>query len=91
MKTALTYDDIQLVPEYSDIPSRTEISLRSNVTRNYSFDIPIIGAPMPTVCGYDMANKLAQLGAVGCIHRFMSIEEQADIAYKLYKIGRAHV
>lgn len=81
--TALTYDDIQLVPEYSDIPSRTEISLRSKITKNFSLDVPIIAAPMPTVCGYDMAKRLMELGAIGCIHRFMSIQEQADIVKKL--------
>lgn len=81
---ALTYDDIQLVPEYSDIESRQNIILNSEITTHYSIKTPIIAAPMPTVCGYDMALKLSELGAIGCIHRFMSIDEQAYIANKLY-------
>ena len=85
---ALTYDDIQLVPEYSEIESRQTISLRSKLTNNYWLDVPIIGAPMPTVCGYDMAYELFIHGAIGCIHRFMSIEEQVNIVSRLSAINQ---
>ena len=76
MRQALTYDDIQLVPAYSNIISRKNISLVTNVTRNYKLKIPIIAAPMDTVCDSKMAVALMKLGGIGCIHRFMSIEEQ---------------
>jgi IMP dehydrogenase len=79
----LTYDDIQLVPKYSQIYSRFLIALSTRVTKNYSISIPIIAAPMDTVCEFDMAFKLGNMGGVGCIHRFMSIEQQADIVKKL--------
>jgi IMP dehydrogenase/GMP reductase len=49
-KTALTYDDIQLVPKFSNIKSRTEISLRTQLSRNYNLIIPIVASPMDTVC-----------------------------------------
>ena len=88
---ALTYDDIQLVPEYSNIESRQNVSLKSTLTTNYLINIPIIAAPMPTVCGYEMALKLAELGAVGCVHRFMTIEEQIDIVYKLHYFQHAPI
>lgn len=84
---ALTYDDIQLVPEYSDVESRQSVSLTSRITTNYSLEIPIIAAPMPTVCEYEMALKLSELGAIGCVHRFMSIEEQANIVKRLFAVN----
>jgi IMP dehydrogenase len=83
MRQALTYDDIQLVPAFSNVTSRKTISLVTNVTRNYKLHIPIIAAPMDTVCEYEMASALMKLGGVGCIHRFMSIEEQVGIVKKL--------
>lgn len=82
-QTYLTYDDIQLVPSYSEVSSRKEISLKTIVSSRYSIDIPIVASPMDTICEYQMAEKLMSLGGVGCIHRFMSIEEQVGIVSKL--------
>ena len=77
MNTALTYDDINLIPAYSEIESRQNIDLSTNFTTNYKLKIPLIASPMDTVCDSEMAIALARLGGVGIIHRFMSIEEQA--------------
>jgi IMP dehydrogenase len=77
-KQALTYDDIQLIPQYSDIESRSQIDLTTRLTTNYSIRVPLIASPMDTVCESEMAIAMAELGGVGCIHRFMSIEEQAE-------------
>lgn len=82
-KTYLTYDDIQLVPSYSEVSSRKEISLKTMVSTRYSIDIPIVASPMDTICEYQMAEKLMFLGGVGCVHRFMSIQEQKNIISKL--------
>lgn len=79
MKYSLTYDDIQLVPNFSKINSRTEISLKTPLTTNYSMLMPLIASPMDTVCGFEMAYKMFTLGGAGCIHRFMSAEEQANL------------
>ena len=84
MNYALTYDDIQLVPAFSNIKSRTNINLRTKLSRRYGLLNPIVASPMDTVCEYDMALKMAQLGGVGCIHRFMSITHQCDIVEKLF-------
>ena len=73
---ALTYDDIQLVPEYSEVESRQNIDLSTQLSTNYRIKVPLIASPMDTVCGSEMAIAMAELGGVGCIHRFMSIEEQ---------------
>ncbi len=83
MKHALTYDDIQLVPNFSKINSRTEISLRTPLTTNYSMLMPLIASPMDTVCEFEMAYKMFILGGAGCIHRFMSAENQSKLIEKL--------
>jgi IMP dehydrogenase len=77
MKTSYTYDDIQLIPAYSEVESRSKISLKTKLSRNFNIMLPFIASPMDTVCESEMAIKLLKLGGVGCIHRFMSIEEQA--------------
>ena len=78
MRHALTYDDIQLVPQYSEIESRRNIDLTTKLTTNYSIRVPLIASPMDTVCDGEMAFAMAELGGVGIIHRFMSIEEQSE-------------
>jgi IMP dehydrogenase len=83
MNYSLTYDDIQLVPKYSNIPTRTQIKLNTLVSRRYGLLNPIVASPMDTVCGLEMAYKMFKLGGVGCIHRFNSIEEQSNIVKEL--------
>ena len=83
MHQALTYDDIQLIPNLSAVKTRQNINLSVPVTRNWSIDIPIVGSCMDTVTEYEMAATLMELGGVGCIHRFMSIEDQVAQVRKL--------
>jgi len=84
MKKSLTYDDIQLVPKYSQIPSRNDIRLHTLLSKRYGLLNPIVASPMDTVCELEMAFKMYLLGGVGCIHRFNSIEEQSNIVKELY-------
>jgi len=76
VKTAYTYDDIQIVPSLSEVESRSHCSLYTNFTENVPITIPLISAPMDTVTEVAMAYTLGVHGAVGIIHRFDSIEEQ---------------
>jgi IMP dehydrogenase len=85
MNYALTYDDIQLVPDFSNIKSRQDIKLHTMLSERYGLLNPIVASPMDTVCEFEMAYKMAELGGVGCIHRFMKIEEQSDIVRRLYQ------
>jgi len=85
MKKSLTYDDIQLIPRYSEIPSRNDIRLHTLLSRRYGLLNPIVASPMDTVCELEMAWKMYLLGGVGCIHRFNSIEEQSNIVKELYE------
>ena len=83
MRQALTYDDIQLIPNFSDVQTRQDINLTTRVSRNWTINIPIVGSCMDTVTEYEMAATLMEMGGVGCIHRFMSIEEQVNQVKKL--------
>jgi IMP dehydrogenase len=82
-KIAYTYDDIQLIPKYSEVGSRKEISLKSKLTKNFDIVSPFVAAPMDTVCEYDMAVRLLSMGGVGCIHRFMAVDDQSKIIQNL--------
>ncbi len=72
----LTYDDVLLVPAYSEVMPR-ETDTRSFFTRKIPVNIPIISAAMDTVTGSAMAIAMAQEGGMGVLHKNMSIEQQA--------------
>ncbi len=75
---ALTYDDVLIVPRRSTLASRSEANTRTRLTRRINLNIPIVTANMDTVTGSDMAIAMARLGGIGILHRFMSIEENAE-------------
>ena len=79
MKECLTFDDVSIVPKYSDILHRKDCNTMTKVTKNIYLEIPIVSSPMDTITEFDMAWSMAQLGGVGVIHRFMSIEKQVEI------------
>lgn len=81
----LTYDDVLLVPAYSEILPR-EVNIQSKFTRNISINVPIISAAMDTVTESRMAIAMAREGGIGVLHKNMSIEEQAN---KVRKVKRA--
>lgn len=77
MRVLLTYDDVLLLPQYSEItPTRTDLVGR--LTEKIKLDIPIVASPMDTVCEQTMALALGKLGGYGIIHRNMTIERQAN-------------
>ncbi len=78
IRTGLTFDDVLLVPRRSTIRSRHDVSVRTQLSRNISLEIPVIAANMDTVCEWEMATTMARLGGIGILHRFMPIEAQAD-------------
>ncbi|MCH2380707.1 MAG: IMP dehydrogenase, partial [Nitrososphaerales archaeon] len=75
-KTGYTFDDVLLIPQRSTISSRKDTNLQSNLTKNIRLNIPIVSANMDTVTESSMAIKIASLGGIGIIHRFMTIDEQ---------------
>jgi len=83
-KEALTYDDILLVPQFSEIvPS--EISTRSFFAREIYLNTPLLTAAMDTVTESRMARVLAQMGGLGIIHKNLSVQEQAFEVEKVKK------
>ncbi|MDJ1473410.1 IMP dehydrogenase [Cytophagaceae bacterium DM2B3-1] len=74
---ALTYDDVLLLPAYSEVLPR-DTDTKSRLTRNILLNIPIVSAAMDTVTESAMAIAMAQEGGLGFIHKNMSIEAQAD-------------
>ncbi|NVO19794.1 MAG: IMP dehydrogenase [Bacteroidetes bacterium] len=81
----LTYDDVLLVPAYSEVLPR-EVDISSLFTRKIRLNIPIVSAAMDTVTGSVMAIAMAQEGGIGVMHKNMSIEEQGN---EVYKVKRA--
>ena len=79
LETGLTFDDVLLVPRRSSIRSRQDVSLKTKLTTNIEIDLPILAANMDTVCEQEMAITMATLGGVGILHRFMTVESQAQM------------
>jgi IMP dehydrogenase len=81
----LTYDDVLLVPSYSDVLPR-DVSIQTKFTRNITINVPIVSAAMDTVTESKMAIAMAREGGIGVLHKNMTIEQQA---MKVRKVKRA--
>ena len=86
-KEGLTFDDVLLVPKYSDITSRSQTDLTTKLSRNISISIPFVSANMDTVTESTMASAMARAGGIGIIHRFLTIKEQAAEVLKVKRSG----
>ncbi len=86
-REGLTFDDVLLVPKYSDITSRSQTDLSTKLSRNISLNIPLISANMDTVTESEMAVTMARKGGIGIIHRFLSIEDEVNEVLKVKRSG----
>lgn len=98
IKEAFTYDDVLLVPQYSEVESRSSVDVSVKLPKGFELTNPIIPANMKTVTAYDMAEAMYEMGGMAIIHRFMPIQDQYDLlttlqsrnikkAYPLDKVG----
>ena len=87
IREGFTFDDVLLVPKFSDITSRSQTDLSTNLSRNIKLNIPLISANMDTVTESTMATTMARQGGIGIIHRFLTIEEEANQILKVKRSG----
>jgi IMP dehydrogenase len=85
-KEAVTYDDMLIVPQYSDITSRSEVDISSNLGHR-DFSLPVIASPMDTVSEAEMAIAMSQAGGMAVLHRYNTISEQVDMAKDVTQVS----
>lgn len=83
--TGITFDDVLLVPSYSEVLPR-EVNVQTRLTRNITINAPLVSAAMDTVTEFAMAIAIAREGGIGILHKNMSIEQQAE---QVRKVKRA--
>jgi len=91
LQTALTFDDVLLVPKMSSITSRSEVDLRINLDPKIQLSLPVISSPMDTVTEAEMAVAISKAGGLGIIHRYNSIEQQAKLVREAKEGGAKFV
>lgn len=87
---ALCFDDILLVPQKSNVASRHEVDLSMTIgygKRKIKLSLPVIAAPMDTVCDVEMCIVMANAGGLGILHRYMTYEEQIIKSQNLIQSG----
>ena len=87
IREGLTFDDVLLVPKFSDVTSRSQTDLSTQLSRNISINIPLISANMDTVTEASMAVTIAREGGIGIIHRFLTIQEEVNEVLKVKRSG----
>ncbi|MXX20189.1 MAG: IMP dehydrogenase [Cenarchaeum sp. SB0665_bin_23] len=87
IRDGLTFDDVLLVPKYSDVTTRSQTDLSTKLSRNIRLNIPFISANMDTVTEASMAVAMARTGGIGIIHRFLTIQEESAQVLKVKRSG----
>jgi IMP dehydrogenase len=87
MKNTVCFDDVLLVPGFSDITSRKDIDLSMELESEMVFELPLISSPMDTVTELDMCVAMNSAGGLGVVHRYNSIEDQSNIVRSSSEIG----
>jgi len=85
MRKTLSYDDVLLQPQYSDIKSRRQIDISSRLSPDLELTLPIIASPMDTVSGFEMATVISRMGGMAIIHRYMDTIEQVQTVMDVKK------
>lgn len=93
-KAALTFDDVWMVPQFSDIASRDDVDLSYEIFDGFKVENPLVATCMDTVCGSEMLIEMALCGGTGMLHRGCSPKEQGNMLYDvgntLWSIDHKH-
>ena len=81
----LSYDDVLLIPQYSEIKSRSDVDLSTRITPNLKLEIPLISSNMSSITDVNFAVALGKLGGLGVLPRFMSIGEEVNMVEDVKK------
>lgn len=84
---AVTYDDVLLVPQYSNIKTRAQVDLGVSLEPNMHLTLPIVSSPMDTITGVKMSAAMFSMGGFGIIHRYNTVEEQSNMVRAAVKAG----
>lgn len=80
----ICFDDILMIPQYSEVVSRSSVDFKMPIGGYTWLDLPVIASPMDTVCEKDMAIAIAESGGIGIIHRFMSVKSQIKMVEEVF-------
>ena len=87
----ICFDDVLMVPQYSEVLSRSSVDLKMHVGGRTWLDLPVIASPMDTVCEKDMAIAIAESGGIGIIHRFMSAKKQIKMVEEVFSYNNLNL
>ena len=87
MKQACSFDDVLLAPKFSDIESRSQIDLSSELSDKITLSLPVISSPMDTVTEAAMAVSMSDHGGLGVIHRYNSVDHQVKLVKEVRSSG----
>lgn len=82
IKKTYCFDDVLLSPRYSDIESRSQVDISSQLDKNHTLGLPVISSPMDTVTEREMAIAMQRAGGLGIVHRYNTPEQQAHEVFK---------
>ena len=88
--TSMSFDDVLMVPHYSDVESRKSLSTKSDLG-DVALEVPVISSPMDTVTEVEMASSMDAHGGLGIIHRYNSIQNQAGLVKSAKEKGLANI
>ena len=88
MRNALSYDDVLLMPAYSDIKSRSEVTIETDLGNGLVLDMPILASPMDTISESSMAISMSEYGGAAIIHRYNTVQEQVKMVGLAHGISR---
>lgn len=90
MRETVCFDDVLLLPKYSDILSRTSIETNRNIG-NSIFSLPVISSPMDTITETSMIDEMSRMGGLGIVHRYNTVAEQAKIVHISHSNGSKNI